>query len=134
MYILPQKKNSKNFYQCQILNRTHPFLQMHKKTLLQKRKHSFQMIDTKLPCNWCFKLIILRFIYSLNCSCFDSLQEIPLLMMNPEVGSPKDLILTRILVPPICIRPSVVSDLKAGTYVAFLQWLNDCVQLTVWGF
>lgn len=47
-------------------------------------------------------------------------------MMNPEVGSPKDLILTRILVPPICIRPSVVSDLKAGTYVAFLQWLNAC--------
>lgn len=46
--------------------------------------------------------------------------------MNPEVGSPKDLILTRILVPPICIRPSVVSDLKAGTYVAFLQWLNAC--------
>lgn len=46
--------------------------------------------------------------------------------MNPEVGSPKDLILTRILVPPICIRPSVVSDLKAGTYVAFLQWLNVC--------
>lgn len=46
--------------------------------------------------------------------------------MNPEVGSPKDLILTRILVPPICIRPSVVSDLKAGTYVAFLQWLNEC--------
>lgn len=47
-------------------------------------------------------------------------------MMNPEVGSPKDLILTRILVPPICIRPSVVSDLKAGTYVVFLQWLNAC--------
>lgn len=28
---------------------------------------------------------------------------------------PKDLIFTRMLVPPVCIRPSVVSDLKAGT-------------------
>ncbi|XP_059158515.1 DNA-directed RNA polymerase III subunit RPC1-like [Physella acuta] len=41
--------------------------------------------------------------------------DIPLLLMNPEVGRPEDLILTRIFVPPICIRPSVVSDLKSGT-------------------
>ena len=38
--------------------------------------------------------------------------DIPLLLMNPEVSRPDDLILTRIFVPPICIRPSVVSDLK----------------------
>ncbi|KAK2176857.1 hypothetical protein NP493_625g00001 [Ridgeia piscesae] len=42
-------------------------------------------------------------------------EDIPLLMMNPDTGRPKDLILTRILVPPICIRPSVISDLKSGT-------------------
>ncbi|KAF3423619.1 hypothetical protein E2986_12478 [Frieseomelitta varia] len=41
--------------------------------------------------------------------------DIPLLMMNTECALPKDLILTRIPVPPICIRPSVVSDIKAGT-------------------
>ena len=35
--------------------------------------------------------------------------------MNPNCALPKDLILTRLPVPPICIRPSVVSDLKAGT-------------------
>lgn len=35
--------------------------------------------------------------------------------MNPESGKPADLILTRLLVPPLCIRPSVVSDLKSGT-------------------
>lgn len=35
--------------------------------------------------------------------------------MNPEAGKPADLILTRLLVPPLCIRPSVVSDLKSGT-------------------
>ena len=35
--------------------------------------------------------------------------------MNPEAGTPADLILTRLLVPPLCIRPSVVSDLKSGT-------------------
>lgn len=42
-------------------------------------------------------------------------EDIPLLLMNPSYGRPKDLILTRILVPPLCIRPSVVSDLKSGT-------------------
>ncbi|XP_037611284.1 DNA-directed RNA polymerase III subunit RPC1 isoform X1 [Sebastes umbrosus] len=42
-------------------------------------------------------------------------EDIPLLLMNPEAGKPADLILTRLLVPPLCIRPSVVSDLKSGT-------------------
>jgi DNA-directed RNA polymerase III subunit RPC1 len=42
-------------------------------------------------------------------------EDVPLLLMNPSYGRPKDLILTRILVPPLCIRPSVVSDLKSGT-------------------
>ncbi|XP_075697917.1 DNA-directed RNA polymerase III subunit RPC1 isoform X1 [Rhinoderma darwinii] len=42
-------------------------------------------------------------------------EDIPLLLMNPEAGKPCDLIITRLLVPPLCIRPSVVSDLKSGT-------------------
>lgn len=42
-------------------------------------------------------------------------QEIPLLAMDPRRSQPKDLIFTRMLVPPVSIRPSVVSDLKAGT-------------------
>lgn len=42
-------------------------------------------------------------------------KDIPLLLMNAETGHPKDLILDRIPVPPSCIRPSVVSDLKSGT-------------------
>ena len=42
-------------------------------------------------------------------------EDIPLLVMDPSCGRPKDLILTRMLVPPLCIRPSVVSDLKSGT-------------------
>lgn len=36
-------------------------------------------------------------------------------MMNREYSLPQDLILSRLPVPPICIRPSVVSHLKAGT-------------------
>ena len=43
------------------------------------------------------------------------LGDIPLLMMRPNASLPKDLILTRIAVPPICIRPSVISEVKAGT-------------------
>lgn len=48
---------------------------------------------------------------------FAVLQDLPLLGMSIESGRPVDLILTRILVPPLCIRPSVVSDTQAGTYV-----------------
>ncbi|XP_032666413.1 DNA-directed RNA polymerase III subunit RPC1 [Odontomachus brunneus] len=43
------------------------------------------------------------------------MDDIPLLLMNRERSLPQDLLLTRIPVPPICIRPSVSSDLKAGT-------------------
>lgn len=42
-------------------------------------------------------------------------QDFPLLAMDSKRSQPKDLILTRMLVPPVCIRPSVVSDIKAGT-------------------
>ncbi|XP_062858765.1 DNA-directed RNA polymerase III subunit RPC1 isoform X1 [Trichomycterus rosablanca] len=42
-------------------------------------------------------------------------EDVPLLLMNPEAGKPAYLLLTRLLVPPLCIRPSVVSDLKSGT-------------------
>ncbi|XP_053306455.1 DNA-directed RNA polymerase III subunit RPC1 isoform X2 [Spea bombifrons] len=42
-------------------------------------------------------------------------EDVPLLLMNPEAAKPCDLILTRLLVPPLCIRPSVVSELKSGT-------------------
>lgn len=42
-------------------------------------------------------------------------EEVPLLLINSELAHPKDLILTRIMVPPLCIRPSVSSDFKAGT-------------------
>jgi DNA-directed RNA polymerase III subunit RPC1 len=41
--------------------------------------------------------------------------DVQFLLMNPLHGHPKDMILTRVPVPPVCIRPSVVSDLKSGT-------------------
>ncbi|KAG0713116.1 DNA-directed RNA polymerase III subunit RPC1 [Chionoecetes opilio] len=41
--------------------------------------------------------------------------DLPLLCMNEQFSHPKDLILTRLLVPPNCIRPSVISELKSGT-------------------
>ena len=42
-------------------------------------------------------------------------EDIPLLMMNPDAGRPEDMIQTRVSVPPLSIRPSVISDLKSGT-------------------
>ncbi|XP_046612722.1 DNA-directed RNA polymerase III subunit RPC1 isoform X1 [Neodiprion virginianus] len=61
--------------------------------------------------------------------------DVPLLLMNPDCSLPKDLILTRIPVPPICIRPSVVSDVKAGTNednltmkLSEIVFINDVIQ------
>ena len=42
-------------------------------------------------------------------------QDVILLMMDSEAAGPSSMILTRMSVPPLCIRPSVVSDLKSGT-------------------
>lgn len=41
--------------------------------------------------------------------------DIPLLGMTAPDSCPSNLIVTRIFVPPVCIRPSVVSEVKAGT-------------------
>ena len=42
-------------------------------------------------------------------------EDVNLLMMRKECGRPEDLLLTRLLVPPLCIRPSITSDLKSGS-------------------
>lgn len=41
--------------------------------------------------------------------------DIPLLGMTSPESDPVNLIVTRIYVPPACIRPSVVSEIKSGT-------------------
>lgn len=65
-------------------------------------------------------------------------EDVALLLMNPEAGTPADLLLTRLLVPPLCIRPSVVSDLKSGTNeddltmkLTEIIFLNDVIK-KVW--
>lgn len=71
----------------------------------------------------CIFTLIFQFLYQENLNPLVVLnlfkripqEDIPLLLMNPEAGKPADLIITRLLVPPLCIRPSVVSDLKSGT-------------------
>lgn len=42
-------------------------------------------------------------------------EDIILLGMNPELSNPGWLLMTRMLVPPNCIRPSAVSDIRSGT-------------------
>lgn len=42
-------------------------------------------------------------------------EDCPLLGMLPKTGRPEDLIMTRIAVPPACIRPSVLSELQSGS-------------------
>ena len=46
-----------------------------------------------------------------------SVEDLPYLLMGKgeTSGKPVDLICKNIPVPPICIRPSVVSEIKAGT-------------------
>lgn len=41
--------------------------------------------------------------------------DIPLLGMTAKNATPANLIVTRVFVPPVCIRPSVVSEVKSGT-------------------
>lgn len=41
--------------------------------------------------------------------------DVPLLGMTSENSDPSNLIVTRVFVPPVCIRPSVVSEIKSGT-------------------
>lgn len=41
--------------------------------------------------------------------------DIPLLGMTAHDSDPVNLIVTRVYVPPACIRPSVVSEIKSGT-------------------
>jgi DNA-directed RNA polymerase III subunit RPC1 len=62
-------------------------------------------------------------------------EDIPLVGMSAENGRPESLIFTRILVPPLCIRPSVVSETQAGTTeddvtmkLTEIIFLNDVIQ------
>ncbi len=60
--------------------------------------------------------------------------DIPFLLMDKEASRPSDMILTRLACPPLCIRPSVVSDLKSGTNeddvtmkMSEIVFLNDII-------
>ncbi|VDN21111.1 unnamed protein product, partial [Cylicostephanus goldi] len=45
-----------------------------------------------------------------------SQEDIPIIMVRSgEIKHPNDLLLTRIPVPPVCVRPSVISEVKSGT-------------------
>ena len=48
---------------------------------------------------------------------------------DPKLGRPERMILTRLLVPPVCIRPSVRMD-AAGTYVA-LSVVIACITYVI---
>lgn len=41
--------------------------------------------------------------------------DIPLLGMTSVSANPANLLVTRVYVPPACIRPSVISEIKSGT-------------------
>ena len=61
----------------------------------------------------------------------------PLFLRNPFVYSvyiSLDMMMTRVAVPPLCIRPSVASDLKSGTNeddvtmkITEIVFLNDVI-------
>lgn len=62
-------------------------------------------------------------------------EDIPLLGMSTQSGRPEHIVLTRLLVPPLCIRPSVLSDTQSGTTedditmkLTEIIFLNDVIQ------
>jgi len=61
-------------------------------------------------------------------------EDLPYLLMDKSSSTPVDMIMTRVAVPPLCIRPSVVSDLKSGTNeddvtmkITEIVFLNDVI-------
>jgi len=69
-------------------------------------------------------------------SLFESItdEDLPFLLMDKSSSTPKDMIMTRVAVPPLCIRPSVASDLKSGTNeddvtmkITEIVFLNDVI-------
>ncbi|CAF1214927.1 unnamed protein product [Adineta steineri] len=62
-------------------------------------------------------------------------EDLPLLLIDESVIHPRDFILSRMLVPPLCIRPTVQSDFRAGTNeddltikLSEIIFLNDVIQ------
>ncbi|EDO36291.1 predicted protein [Nematostella vectensis] len=62
-------------------------------------------------------------------------QDYPLLMFSPGMSHPHDLIMRRILAPPVCIRPSVISELASGSNeddvtmkLTEIVFLNDVIR------
>jgi len=61
-------------------------------------------------------------------------EDLPFLLMDKTSSTPQDMIMTRVAVPPLCIRPSVASDLKSGTNeddvtmkITEIIFLNDVI-------
>ena len=56
--------------------------------------------------------------------------DMDVLWSNPEQGRPENLILTHMLVPPVCIRPSVAMDGGGGsTEDDLTALLNEIIQI-----
>ncbi|CAL9699297.1 unnamed protein product [Knipowitschia caucasica] len=106
---------------CGLLKIIHEKYKTSKKTVDPFVSEFMQSFNTAMEHNKIIEPLLTRAQENLNPLVVLSLfrripaEDIPLLLMNPEAGKPSDLILTRLLVPPLCIRPSVVSDLKSGT-------------------
>ena len=79
---------------------------------------TFQEILNPLKVLHLFRAIpneVLNIIITINLTTSFFIKDMILLGMSSENGRPEDLIVTRLLVPPLCIRPSVVSDTQSGT-------------------
>ncbi|XP_028332560.1 DNA-directed RNA polymerase III subunit RPC1 isoform X2 [Gouania willdenowi] len=106
---------------CGLLKIIHEKYKTNKKAVDPSVSEFMQSFDTAVEHNKLMEPLLTRAQENLNplvvLNIFKRipLEDVPLLLMNPDAGKPADLIITRLLVPPLCIRPSVVSDLKSGT-------------------
>uniref|UniRef100_A0A8C5QXP4 DNA-directed RNA polymerase subunit n=1 Tax=Leptobrachium leishanense TaxID=445787 RepID=A0A8C5QXP4_9ANUR len=106
---------------CGLLKIIHEKYKSTKKVVDSVVSHFLQSFETAIEHNKEVETLLTRAQENLNPLVVLNIlrripaEDIPLLLMNPDAAKPCDLILTRLLVPPLCIRPSVVSDLKSGT-------------------
>lgn len=76
-------------------------------------------------------IVIIRITNNFACFLCCNCQDLPLLLMDPKCGRPEDLIITRLLIPPLNIRPSVISDMKIERYYNSVHscFLNSVIKM-----
>jgi len=106
---------------CGMLKIVHEKYKSAKKTSSEMTEEFLHSFDNAIQSNRDLESLIHKAQEILNprkvLDLFEQIHEedLPLLVMDRECGHPCDMIIQRLFVPPVCIRPTIVSEVKTGT-------------------